>query len=89
MWPLLLRAGAEIPHGPSVAGAGVYHPYITRVRNAGGFKKYAQNHLAAMTKLFAANGRRLPPEVGTTIPPRPARESVASGTLQEPRKPRV
>ena len=63
MWPLLLRAGAEIPHGPSIAGAGVYHPYITRVRNAGGYRKYAQNHLAAMTKLFAANGRRLPPEV--------------------------
>ena len=59
IWPLLLRAGAEIP--------GYYspmpNPYIVRVQSAGGFKKYAQNHLAAMTKLFAANGRRLPPEV--------------------------
>ena len=59
MWPLLLRAGAEIP--------GYYspmpNPYILRVERAGGFKKYAQQHLAAMTKLFAANGRRLPPEV--------------------------
>ena len=56
MWALFLRAGAEIPPGHN-------HPYLVRVRNAGGFKKYAQNHLAAMTKLFAANGRRLPPEV--------------------------
>ena len=59
MWPLLLRAGAEIP--------GYYspmpNPYILRVQSAGGFKKYAQNHLARMTKLFVANGRRLPPEV--------------------------
>ena len=59
MWPLLLRAGAEVP--------GYYspmpNPYILRVQSAGGFKKYAQQHLAAMTKLFAANGRRLPPEV--------------------------
>ena len=56
MWALFLRAGAEIPPGHN-------HPYLVRVRNAGGFKKYAQNHLAAMTKLFAANGRCLPPEV--------------------------
>ena len=56
MWALFLRAGAEIPPGHN-------HPYLVRVRNAGGFKKYAQNHLAAMTKLFAANGRRVPPEV--------------------------
>ena len=55
MWPVFLRAGAEIPNSS--------RPYIVRVRNAGGFKKYAQNHLARMTKLFVANGRRLPPEV--------------------------
>ena len=56
MWALFLRAGAEIPPGHN-------HPYLVRVRNAGGYRKYAQNHLAAMTKLFAANGRRVPPEV--------------------------
>jgi len=38
-------------------------PYLKRVLDAGSFQKYAQNHLAAITKLFAANGRRLPPEV--------------------------
>ena len=57
MWPLLLRAGAEFikNHGPVC--------YFVRVRNAGGFKKYARNHLAAVTKLFKDNGRGLPPEV--------------------------
>jgi len=55
-YPLLLRAGAE---------SRTYEtdPYIVRVRNAGGFKKYARNHLAAVTKLFKDNGRGLPPEV--------------------------
>ena len=56
MWPLFLRAGAEIPTDNT-------DPYIVRVRNAGGFKKYARNHLAAVTKLFKDNGRGLPPEV--------------------------
>ena len=55
-YPLFLRAGAEFRNA--------YHkPYLSRVQGAGGFKKYAQNHLARMTKLFVANGRRLPPEV--------------------------
>ena len=63
-WPLLLRAGAEFNknHGPT--GATVDQVcYFVRVRNAGGFKKYARNHLAAVTKLFKDNGRGLPPEV--------------------------
>ena len=42
-WPLFLRAGAEIP-------TNITHPYIVRVRNAGGFKKYAQAHLVRVTK---------------------------------------
>ena len=60
MWPLFLRAGAEIVVGPD------FHlrpRYIRRVYYAGGFKKYARNHLAAVTKLFKDNGRGLPPEV--------------------------
>ena len=48
MLPLFLRAGAEIP--------GYYspmpNPYILRVQEAGGFKKYAQAHLARVTKIF-------------------------------------
>ena len=55
VWPLLLRAGAEIPTNNT-------HPYIVRVRNAGGFKKYAQAHLARITAILAPTPR-LPPEM--------------------------
>ena len=54
-WPLFLRAGAQIPGYPS-------HPYILRVRNAGGFKKYEQQHLARITAILAPTPR-LPPEM--------------------------
>ena len=54
-WPLLLRAGAEIP-------TNFTHPYIVRVRNAGGFKKYAQEHITRMTAILAPTPR-LPPEM--------------------------
>ena len=56
-WPLFLRADEEISPGFH------YTWYLVRIQRAGGYRKYAQNHLAAMTKLFVANGRRLPPEV--------------------------
>ena len=55
-YPLFLRAGAEFR-------SSYRNPYIWRVQGSGGYRKYAQNHLARMTKLFVANGRRLPPEV--------------------------
>ena len=54
-WPLFLRAGAEIPTNNT-------DPYIVRVRNAGGFKKYAQEHLARITSILAPTPR-LPPEM--------------------------
>ena len=54
-WPLFLRAGAQIPSYPS-------HPYILHVRNAGGFKKYEQAHLARITAILAQTPR-LPPEM--------------------------
>ena len=57
VWPLLLRAGAEIPTNNT-------HPYIVRVRNAGGFKKYAQAHLARVAKTV---------ESKLGLPARPAR----------------
>ena len=47
VWPLFLRAGAEIPPGHN-------HPYLVRVRRAGGFGKYAQDHLARITPTFAS-----------------------------------
>ena len=54
MWPLFLRAGAEIPNSS--------RPYIVRVRNAGGWKKYAQQHLARITSILAPT-QLLPPEL--------------------------
>ena len=55
VWPLLLRAGAEIPTNNT-------HPYIVRVRNAGGFKKYAQEHITRMTAILTPT-QRLPGEM--------------------------
>ena len=56
-WPFFLRAGAEIPTNNT-------DPYIVRVRNADGFKKYAQAHLARVTNTF---------ESTLGLPARPAR----------------
>ena len=55
VWPLLLRAGAEIPTNNT-------HPYIVRVRNAGGFKKYAQEHITRMKAILTPT-QRLPDEM--------------------------
>jgi len=53
-YPLFLRAGAEFRNA--------YHkPYILRVRNAGGFKKYEQAHLARITAILETP--LLPPEL--------------------------
>ena len=54
-WPLFLRAGAEIPTDNT-------DPYIVRVRNAGGFKKYEQAHITRITAILAPTPR-LPPEM--------------------------
>ena len=54
MWPLFLRAGADIPTNNT-------DQYIERVRNAGGFKKYEQAHLARITAILETP--LLPPEL--------------------------
>ena len=54
IWPLLLRAGAEIP-------TAYVDPYIVRVRNAGGWKKYEQAHLARIASILETP--LLPPEL--------------------------
>jgi len=56
-WPLFLRAGAELP-------AVLYppDPYLERVRNAGGFRRYAQQHLARIASILAPTPL-LPPEL--------------------------
>ena len=59
-WPLFLRAGAEIPRAPC---ENLTHPYIVRVQNAGGFKKYEQAHLASLTNTFEPKLPLLPPEL--------------------------
>ena len=48
MWPLFLRAGAELP------AAYPPDPYLGRVVAAGGFKRYAQAHLARIMPTFAS-----------------------------------
>ena len=56
-WPLFLRAGAELPlpaqHPPN--------PYLRRVRNAGGFQRYAQAHVARIASILETP--LLPPEL--------------------------
>ena len=55
MLALYLRAGAQIPTNST-------NPYIVRVRNAGGFKKYEQAHTTRITAILAPTPR-LPPEM--------------------------
>ena len=54
MWPLFLRAGAEIPTDNT-------EPYLVRVRNAGGFQRYAQAHVARIASILETP--LLPPEL--------------------------
>ena len=55
IYPLLLRAGADLP-------AQTDYPYLQAVIDAGGFARYAQSHLATIAALFART-ERLPPEM--------------------------
>ena len=54
LWPLFLRAGAEIPTDNT-------KPYLVRVRNAGGFQRYAQAHVARIAAILETP--LLPPEL--------------------------
>ena len=54
LWPVFLRAGAEIPTDNT-------DPYIVRVRNAGGWKKYEQAHLTRIASILETP--LLPPEL--------------------------
>ena len=56
MWPLFLRAGAEI----NIMSYN-YGPYLSQVQRAGGFKKYEQAHLARITAILETP--LLPPEL--------------------------
>ena len=64
LFPLFLRAGAEVPTTMITrlsVPVPVTDPYIERVRNAGGFKKYADAHLARITSILETP--LLPPEM--------------------------
>ena len=62
-WPLFLRAGAELPAAAENPGQIWFqNPYIVRVRNAGGFKKYEQAHITRITAILAQTPH-LPPEM--------------------------
>ena len=56
MYPIFFRAGAALPTGTSVA-------YVKKIRAAGGFKRYEQNHLAALTTTFEPKLPVLPKEL--------------------------
>ena len=71
MYPILLRAGAELP-------AETHHPYIQKVIDAGGWANYERLHLDRLTAMLTPKDqtdgrrrsrrrlsplRRLPPEV--------------------------
>jgi len=56
LYPIFFRAGAALPAGNSVA-------YVRKIRAAGGFKRYEQNHLNAITATFVPKFPRLPPEM--------------------------
>ena len=62
-WPLFLRAGAELPWSEHFIYPWSEDPYIVRVRNAGGFNKYAQAHLARVTNTFEPKLPMLPKEL--------------------------
>ena len=65
-WPLFLRAGAQVPAiytdnmGAEVPTDNM-DPYLVRVRNAGGFQRYSQQHLARITSILETP--LLPPEL--------------------------
>jgi len=61
IYPLFLQAGAELRLNADLPTQ-TDVPYLQAVIDAGGFKKYAERHLATITALFART-ERLPPEM--------------------------
>ena len=66
VYPLLFRAGSELPQeGPDRRDRPLSEdPYFRRILNAGGFKAYERAHLAALTKTLSPK---------LSLPARPAR----------------
>ena len=60
MFPLLLRAGAEIPDELS-------HPYLDKVTAAGGVQAYEKQHRKALEKTFASKFEDVPEDVVAVV----------------------
>ena len=76
VWPILLRAGANLPADPDQFPAWLAHLYIKGVIDAGGWAKYERHHLDKLTAMLTPKDdgrrrsprrlsplRRVPPEV--------------------------
>jgi len=65
VYPLLLRAGSELPQELS-GGSVSEDPYLGRILSAGGFKKYERAHREALTRTLTPKFA-LPPELVRTV----------------------
>ena len=66
VYPLLLRAGSELPKGESGWAPLSENPYLSRIVRAGGFKAYERAHREALTQTLSPKFA-LPPELVRTI----------------------
>ena len=64
--PILFRAGAALPSPELmyiIFPAGTIYAYMQKLLHAGSFKRYEQNHLAALTTTFEPKFPVLPKEL--------------------------
>ena len=71
VYPLLLRAGSELPKEEMPGGHSGWrpvseHPYLGRILSAGGFTNYERAHLEALTRTLSPKFA-LPPELVRTV----------------------
>ena len=62
LYALLLRGGATLDREKIQSKAGIRSPYLERVYQAGGWKRYAQAHRTLLVATFASK-LRLPADV--------------------------
>lgn len=67
VYPLLLRAGAQIPTEYVSQVSRHYEPYLARVVAAGGFRAYEKKHIAALVATFAPKFSHLPEELAGVV----------------------
>ena len=69
VYPLLLRAGSELPKGESGWAPLSENPYLSRIVRAGSFRNYQRAHREALT-------RTLSPKLAHLLPPELVRKVV-------------